>query len=236
MNIITKEVMVKCDDGFMMRSIIIEPAEEKVFPAILFIAEPFGLNDEMQRVAKSFAQGGYVIIMPDLTSRGSFFSCIRVLMNSLKNGSGQSIDDLLSVRNFMCNLANVDSNKTAVLGLCMGGGFALILGKTGLFKVSAPFYGMTPDNLEGSCPIIASYGARDEIMKKHAEHLKKEVESKKIPHDIMIYESVGHSFMNKAPNALLSVLGPILPAHAKYDETAAQHATQRVLNFLNENI
>lgn len=45
------------------------------------------------------------------------------------------------------------------MGLCMGGGFALLRGKTGLFRVSAPFYGQVPLSMEGSCPVVASYGA-----------------------------------------------------------------------------
>lgn len=232
----TEETHFFCDDGFPMRTIIISPVDELVLPAILFIAEPFGLNDEMTRVASDFASAGYVVVLPDLVSRGPWFRCIRVLMASLKNGEGQGIDDLLAARRFINSLPNVAIDRTAVLGLCMGGGFALILGKTGLFKVSAPFYGQTPASLENSCPIVASFGARDKMIEPHANKLKQEVMRRNIPSDITEYEGVGHSFMNKAPNKILEALGPLLPAHAKYDGPTAAKATRRVLDFIASHI
>jgi carboxymethylenebutenolidase len=114
----------------------------------------------------------------------------------------------------------------------MGGGFALLLAKTGLFQVAAPFYGQTPQNLEGACPVVASYGARDGLMQRHASQLTQEVQRLNIPHDIKIYPNAGHAFMNKPPHWALALIGPLSPAHAAYEPVAAADAMRRVLSFL----
>lgn len=233
--IATRETHFPCPDGFDMRALLMTPSATSKLPGLLFISEPFGLNDEMQRVAREFAGGGYVVLLPDLMSRGPWFKCVRVLMANLSRGSGRGIDDLLAARSWLAEQPGVDASRMAVLGLCMGGGFALLLAKTGLFQVSAPFYGQTPASLEGACPIVASFGARDRLIRPHAERLVEEVERLAIPHDIMIYANAGHSFMTRPPNLPLAVLGPILPARAGYQPDAAKDATQRVLRFLDEH-
>ena len=55
---------------------------------------------------------------------------------------------LIDGRNWLARRDYVDSNRIAVMGLWMGGGFAVLLGKTGLLQVSAPFYGQVPEPLE----------------------------------------------------------------------------------------
>jgi carboxymethylenebutenolidase len=99
------------------------------------------------------------------------------------------------------------SRKIAVMGLCMGGGFALLLGKTGLFQVSAPFYGQVPENLIGICPVVASYGGRDKMLLKDAQRLEQDLPALGIPYDMKIYPQAGHSFMNRPANGFVRLLG-----------------------------
>ena len=202
------------------------------FPGILFIYEAFGMNSEMARVADTFAQEGFSVLMPDLFSRGGWFSCIRQLMTDLKNEKGRGLDDLLSAREYLTKHKSVDPKQTAVIGLCMGGGFALILSKTGLFQVAAPFYGQVPRSLKGACPIVGSYGDRDGVTKKDLTRLQEEVATNNIPSDIKIYPGAGHSFMNDAPNIFISMLGRILPSHAVHLPAVEDDARKRVTDFI----
>jgi len=222
----------KCGDGFAMRSYISRPQSMQQLPGIVFIYEPFGINSEMQRLADEIAREGYAVMIPDLLSRGSWFSCMRSLMRDLKHGKGQGVDDLIEARNWLAGQAYLAEGRVAVMGLCMGGGFALLLAKSGLFRVSAPFYGEVPENLDGACPIIASYAARDKLTLPHARKLAQEIERLNIPSDLKIYPDVGHSFMNKAPSRVLGFLGKHLPAHAEYNPKAAADATKRLIAFL----
>lgn len=193
------------------------------------------MHEEMYRLANSFAQEGFAVMMPDLFSRGKWFTCMRQLMADLKKENGGGVDDLLSAREWLISQNTVDAKKTAVLGLCMGGGFALLLSKTWFFQVAAPFYGQVPDNLKGACPIVASYGEKDGVTRDHLRRLKEEVKKQNIPSDIKTYSKVGHSFMNRAPNRLLSVLG-VLPSHAFHDPEVEEHARKRVVAFIRTHI
>ena len=233
-----RHIEIPCPDGALLPGLLIEPETDTTEPrpGLLFISEPFGLNEEMQRVASTFAAAGYAVCMPDLMARGSWFACVRALMADLRRGSGRAVDDLLAARRWLAGQHGVDPSRQAVLGLCMGGGFALILAKSGLFQVSAPFYGQTPESLEGACPIVASFGERDRMMRPHARRLEAELERLAIAHDVRTYPGAGHSFMTRPPNLALALLGPVLPVRAGYEPEAAKDATQRVLAFLAQHL
>src|SRR5579859_4869489 len=142
-----------CSDGFSMPAYVSRPSHPKAVPGVLLIYEMFGMNGEMARVADEMAAEQYAVMLPDIFSRGSWFSCVRKVMNELKTGKGRDIDDLIAARNWLARQSYVDAERIGVMGLCMGGGFALWLGKTGLFRVSAPFYGQAPPSMENSCPV-----------------------------------------------------------------------------------
>jgi carboxymethylenebutenolidase len=205
-------------------------------PGLLFVYEIFGVTDEMKRLADEFADAGYAVAMPDLFSRGAWFSCVRQFMKDLSAGQGRSVQDLLDARQWLGSREFADPARIAVIGFCMGGGFALILAKTGLFRVSAPFYGKAPERLDGACPLVASYGARDKATASELEKIRGEVERLKIPNDLKLYPDAGHSFMNRAPNALLGLLSSLSPIHGGYNPAAAGDAKDRVLAFLKTHI
>jgi carboxymethylenebutenolidase len=131
-------------------------------------------------------------------------------MKDLKAGKGQGVEDLIEARNWLAQRDYVQPGKIAVMGLCMGGGFALLLGKTGLFQVSAPFYGPVPEKLNGLCPVVASYGGRDRMLLKDTQRLEKDLPALGIPYDLKIYPQAGHSFMNRPANSLVKLLGGMM--------------------------
>jgi carboxymethylenebutenolidase len=221
-----------CRDGFEMRAWLTRSAQSCARPGVLFVYEPFGVNAEMKRVAAEIAAMGYVVMIPDLMQRGSFFACVRALMKDLQAEHGRGVDDLLDARASLAARQDVLADRVAVVGLCMGGGFAMILAKTGLFRVAAPFYGRAPERLDGACPIVASFGARDRLTIKDAARVEDELRRLGVPHDVVVYPDAGHSFLTRPPNAILAVLGPILPARAAYHPVAAADAMRRLGAFL----
>ena len=225
-----------CRDGIEMRYWCVRPETTSALPGVLFVYEPFGINAEMQRVAADVSRAGYVVMIPDLMQRGSFFSCIRRLMADLKAERGRSVDDLLDARAALVARPDVLPDRVAVMGLCMGGGFALILAKTGLFRISAPFYGQAPQSIAGSCPIIASYGGRDAMTASAATKLAEELKRSGIKHDFKVYAGAGHSFMTRPPNRLMAILGPLLPGRAGFNADAAADSTQRLLAFFQHHL
>ena len=205
-------------------------------PALIFVFDVFGSNSEMKRVADDFAGEGYVVFMPDLFSRGSWFSCIRSLMGDVQRGKGRGVDDLVAARHWLVARDYVDAEHVGVIGFCMGGAFALLLAKKGLFRVSAPFYGRSPDRLDGACPIVASFGGKDKIMAPEAAKVAAETKRLNIPNDVKVYPDAGHSFMSKAPNPIIGLVSRLAPIHGAYNPIAAADAQKRVVAFLRKHL
>ena len=120
------------------------------------------------------------------------------------------------------------------MGLCMGGGFALLLGKTGLFQVSAPFYGRVPEKLDGICPVVASYGGRDKWLLNDAAKLEKDLSALGVAHDVKVYPDAGHSFMNGPANLVVGLLSRAMKFG--YQPAAAADAKQRLREFLKAHL
>ena len=173
-------------------------------------------------------------MVPDLFNRGSWFSCVKKLMAELKTGNGQGVKDLIQARDWLAQRIYVDSERMGVMGLCMGGGFALLLAKTGLFRVSAPFYGQVPERLDGICALVASYGDQDRRLLKDAERLKNELPMLGVPYDMKIYAQAGHGFMNRRPHVLLTLIGGL--AKVSYEPDAAADAKRRLVSFLKTHL
>jgi dienelactone hydrolase len=89
-------------------------------------------------------------------------------------GHGPAVDVLIAVRD---HLAADDrcAGKVAVVGFCTGGGFCLQLAPRGVFDAAAPNYGQLPKDVDvprRSCPVVESYGARDNKLPKAAATLE----------------------------------------------------------------
>jgi carboxymethylenebutenolidase len=118
----------------------------------------------------------------------------------------------------------------------MGGGFALMTAQRG-FSVAAPNGGHLPSDLsalDGACPIVASYGAKDRGLAGTAERLAAALSERRIPHDIKEHPGVGHGFLDRYD------LGPFTPilkvAGFGYDHPTAEHAWARILRFFAEHL
>ena len=60
---------------------------------------------------------------------------------------------------------------------------------------AAAFYGEVPDELDGVCPVVAGYGARDRVYGEHGQRLERRLEALGVAHDVVTYPDAGHSFM-----------------------------------------
>src|SRR5947208_2656360 len=99
-------------------------------PGVVLIHDAMGLSDDARVNADLLAAGGYVVVAPDLYSRGGMVRCVKSTFRDLFAGRGQAFDDLQAARRWL--LARDDSNgRTGVIGFCMGGGFALIAATNG---------------------------------------------------------------------------------------------------------
>ena len=229
------ETVFPTSDGTMPAVLTLPDEAEGPVPGLLMIYEIFGMSDEMRRVARDLAAEGYAVLIPDLFARGRVRAlCVAATMRTMVTGSGAAMDDLEAARRWLVERPEVDGTRLGTIGFCMGGSFALLLARTGLYKVSAPFYGRPPD-LPRSCPVVASFGGRDLGMRGAPEKLTADLEAAGVPHDIKVYPDAGHSFFTRTPG-LTGQLVRRLPIHAEYHEASAQDAHRRVVAFFREHL
>lgn len=215
------------------------PAGEGPWPGLVLVHEIFGLDDEMRGHADRLAAMGYVVLAPDLVSRGRRIVCLAQTMTALRKGSGRAFDDLEAVRSAL--LADPACNGSiGVIGFCLGGGFALVLaGRPGWDAVAAN-YGALPQDLaalDGACPVVASYGGRDRYLRGAASTLEAALVDRGVVHDVKEYPAAGHAFLNETANAPWYV-APMsrLVMRAGPEPGSARDAWGRIEEFLGEHL
>ena len=229
------ETVFPTSDGTMPAVLTLPDGAQGPVPGLLLIYEILGMSDEMRRVARDLAAEGYAVLIPDLFARGRVRAlCVAATMRTMVTGSGAAMDDLEAARRWLADRPEVDGTRLGTIGFCMGGSFALLLARTGLYKVSAPFYGRPPD-LPRSCPVVASFGGRDLGMRGAPEKLTADLDAAGVPHDVKVYPDAGHSFFTRTPG-LTGQLVRRLPIHAEYHEASAQDAHRRVVAFFREHL
>lgn len=205
------------------------------WPGVVVVPDVLGLSDDIRTIADRFATAGYLAVVPDLYSRGGLFRCVRSVMRQLMDGRGQAFDDIEAARKLLLDRTDC-TGATGVAGFCLGGGFALLAAAKG-FDASAPYYGSLPRDesaLDGACPIVASYGAKDGRLKGAADELEKLLADREIPADVKEYPRAGHSFANRMP---VGPFGPLLRvAGVGYHHDSSEDAWRRVMTFFRRHL
>jgi carboxymethylenebutenolidase len=213
-----------------LRGYLAEPAGEGPFPGVVMIHEAFGLDDVMLRQADRLAAMGYLTLAVDLYSDGGARRCLVATMRSMLSGTGRAFKDVSTARAWLRTDPR-STGKVGVIGFCMGGAFALLTANDD-FDAAAVNYGQLPKDLhqalEGACPVVANYGARDRTLRGAAAKLEAALADLGIQHDVKEFPTSGHAFMNDAPvgpramRPLMRVMG-IQP-----DPAAAPEAWRRI--------
>jgi len=87
--------------------------------------------------------------------------------------------------------------------------------------------------LAGSCPVVASYGARDRPLKGAAGRLTAALDANGVPHDVKEYPEASHAFLSHydgAVGAFARVTG--MGLHAP----SASDAWRRIDAFFDEHL
>jgi len=219
-----------------LRGYLATPATPGPWPGVVVIHEAFGLTDDIRAQADRFAGKGYLAFAPDLYSYGFAPRCLITTFRTLvRGGGGRALADIDGARDFVLAQRGC-SGKVGIIGFCMGGGFAILAATRG-FDVSAPNYGIVPrrpeDALQGSCAMVASYGAKDLGFKGAAAKLERGLLANHVAHDVKEYPNAGHAFMTPHTGKWAFVeripnLGYVADAH--------DDAWDRVFTFFAEHL
>ncbi|MFD4181249.1 dienelactone hydrolase family protein [Rhodococcus sp. NPDC058514] len=227
------EITVDTGDG-PIGAVLEMPSGDGPWPAVVVAHDLLGLSVDIKNIVRRIADAGYLVLAPNLYSRGGRARCVTRVFRELIRRDGRAIDDLLAARTALIDREDC-TGAVAIVGFCMGGGFALAMAPKG-FDVSAPFYGVLPRHLDqalnGSCPIVASFGTRDPVLRGAGPALERSLGRLGVAHDVKTYPGVGHSFANRLP-----VPAPLLRITGfAYGPDETEDAWRRVFAFLDAHL
>ena len=220
--------------GGRLDGYVATPSGNGPWPGVVVVHEIFGLTDDIRRQADRFAEAGYLALAPDLYSWGLTPRCLVATLRTLSSGSGRARDDIDAARKHLADRSDC-TGKVGIIGFCLGGGLALLSAPDG-FDVAAPNYGFVPKEplrqLEGACPVVASYGGKDRPLKGAASKLASALEQLGVDHDVKEYPQARHGFLFKH-SGVTSLSEPLFVA---YDAESADDAWRRIFTFFDARL
>ncbi len=200
--------------------------EAKSFPSLVLIHDVWGLSQHSHDLAADLASEGFGVLeinlyreMAEVTidAPGPF-------IQSLSDSA--VLADLDAGAEWMATTGGGTESKIGVVGVCMGGTYALLAAcLSNRFAAAAPFYGIlsyehgmlaNPDGrdrerkplspLEAASklkmPLLASFGAEDDFVPvADVSELEGRFDETEFPVQVDVYPGAGHAFLNRTREA-----------------------------------
>jgi carboxymethylenebutenolidase len=215
---------------------LVRPQAPGFHSGVVVVHEWWGLNDQIKGVADRLAEEGYVAIVPDLYRGkvGTDMGLAHDLMRGLNEGW---VIEALDAANAQLRTLDVRTSgrrptgtrmPVAVVGFCMGGGYALQSALKGSdLQGVVMFYGAVETDKKAlgplQAPLLGIFGNEDRGIPldqiKAFEAALKESGKKAT---VLVYPGVGHAFFNEE--------------RPSFDAEAAKDAWERTKSFLKESL
>ena len=218
---------------------------------VVLVHEVFGLDAFARGAATRLAEAGYVVLAPDLYSREGVPGPVgddadpapawtpdQIRSAAAGLPDRRAVSDLDAAAAALARDPEVDAERIATIGFCLGGKLAFLLGcQSRRLAAVIDFYGtirygsLDADHpvqplemaLGLESPLLAVFGAEDSsIPIEDVDAMRHQLEAFAKTCDIHVVPGVGHGFLN--------------PLRGAYAQDAAQEAWALALAFLEDNL
>ena len=196
--------------------------------AVLVVHENRGLNPYVEDVARRVAKAGFVAFAPDaLHTVGGYPGNDdegRQLQRSLDRVKIEQ--DMIAAARFLKALP-LCNGRLGVVGFCFGGYITNMLAATlpDLVNAGVPFYGTPPaEEIRANikAPLLVQLAELDKRVNASWPEYELSLKTNNNTYTMHMYPGVNHGFHNDTT--------------PRYDESAAQLAWQRTIDFLSESL
>lgn len=203
------------------QAVVALPSGTGKHPAVIVLQEYWGINEQIEGIARKWAEAGFVAVVPDLY-HGKLATSAEEAGKLMKQlDFAKAVQEIAAAVEWARGHQR-STGKVAVTGYCMGGAlsFATAVNVRGLAAV-APFYGV-PGDLDWTkidAPVQAHFAKHDEWATVTAgEHIKAAVQ---VPMELYVYDAK-HAFCNERRPEV-------------YHAEAARQAWDRTLAFIRRH-
>lgn len=197
-------------------------------PGVVVIHENRGLNPHIEDIARRIAIEGFVALAPDFLSPAGGTpddeDQAREMIRALD--SKATLENALAAVDFL-ESHEASTGRVGVVGFCWGGGLV------NQVAVNAPdlgaavaYYGRQPTAEEVAsieAPVLLHYAGLDERINAGIPAYEEALKTNGVDYTIYVYDGVNHAFNNDTNEA-------------RYDQTAAELAWGRTIDFFKENL
>ena len=197
-------------------------------PGIVVVHEWWGVNPQIQELARRLARQGYVAIVPDLYHGkvADDSEQAHVLLRGVEPGVAMA--EIETAAKWLRAQPRVAKSKLGIVGFCMGGGYALAYAlQGGDVSAAITFYGAPETDAAKLAGLKAAvqghFGAEDDgIPVDRVEAFRTALAQAGKTSEIYVYPGAGHAFMHDG--------------RASYRPDAAKQAWARMLAFLQRHL
>jgi carboxymethylenebutenolidase len=240
------DVTIKTRDGVCPASVLTPDGTARPWPAVIFFMDGFGIRPVMREMAQRLADGGYLVLLPDLHYRIGRYPRMdppRIvadpklreeflkLVTSLNRD--QKVSDAGAFIDFLLTRPEVKGDRFGATGYCMGGNVSLTAAGAfpGRFAAVASFHGsnlatgqadsphLFVKNITGSVYVAGAIEDRS-FTEEQKDSLEQALTEAGVEHLIETYPGARHGFA--------------VPDHPVFDPSAAERHWNALFRLLHE--